>query len=95
VRRLGVELPLPSVKVHRRPLAVVTIVTQLVTRQGSYALRAGARAYLADHLNPANYLTRDTHMRVERPRANSDPGTTPGLGSTKGTRCPVKSPSFT
>jgi hypothetical protein len=31
VLRLVVELPLPSVNVHRRPLEVATIVTQLVT----------------------------------------------------------------
>jgi hypothetical protein len=47
--RLGVELALPSVDVHRRPLAVAAIVTQLVTRRASQALQAGAMAYLADH----------------------------------------------
>jgi uncharacterized membrane protein len=33
VLRLGVELPFPSVDVHRRPLASAAIVTQLVTRR--------------------------------------------------------------
>jgi len=33
VLRLVVELVLPSVNVHRRPLAVAAIVTQLVTRR--------------------------------------------------------------
>jgi hypothetical protein len=41
VLQLGPELPLPSVTVHRRPWAVAGIVTQLVTRQWSYALREG------------------------------------------------------
>ena len=46
VLRLIVELPLPSVNVHRRPLVVAAIVTQLVTRRG-YALPAGAGALLS------------------------------------------------
>ena len=38
--RLIVELPLASVNVHRRPLAVAVIVTQLVTRRVLAAVRS-------------------------------------------------------
>ena len=35
VPRQVVQLPLPSVNVHRRPLAVAAVVTQLVTHEAT------------------------------------------------------------
>jgi hypothetical protein len=55
VLRLVVELPLLSVNVHRRPLAVATVVTQLVTQRPPRPEEAIAQLRRSGSTLPSGY----------------------------------------